>query len=82
MQTNYSPAQYVIHIFGGVRATARAISRTPGAIGFWKRDRNKGGFGGDIPGSMHKKILVIAKQSGLDLTPDDLIYGRKITITK
>lgn len=78
MQMNYSPAHYVIHLFGGVRATARAVGKTNGCVGFWKRDKKKGGFGGRIPGIHHKKILLLAKRSGLDITPHDLLYGRKL----
>lgn len=80
MQTHLSPAQYVIHVFGGVRKTARMIGRNPGAICHWKQPRKKGGCGGDVPGAAQRIILLVAKKHSLDITPGDLVYGRRITI--
>jgi hypothetical protein len=73
----YNPAQYVIFIFGGVRAAARALGRHPGAICNWKKARDRGGCGGDVPGPAQKIILTAAKEKGLDITPNDLIFGRR-----
>lgn len=65
-----SPAHYVIHIFGGVRATARAIGRSPGAIVRWK-------VSGQVPSLAQRAILKVAKTNKLNITPDDLAYGRR-----
>ena len=71
-----NPAQYVIQMFGGVRATARAIGRVPGAVINWKRAKSRGGNGGEIPGPSQRLILIFAKKKGMDITPNDLAYGR------
>jgi len=71
-----SPAKYVISLFGGVRPTARALGRDPSAVSRWATSIKKGGLGGRIPGTNHKKILQIAKRKGLDITAADLISGR------
>ena len=67
----HKPAHYVIHIFGGVRATARAIGRDPGAIVRWK-------YTGQVPSVAQRLILNVAKKRRLDITPNDLAYGRKL----
>jgi len=72
------PAQYVIHIFKGVRATARAIGRSPGAVSRWNRPRSLDGCYGNIPGSAQRIILRIAKKKKLDITACDLLCGRDV----
>lgn len=71
-----NPAQYVIQMFGSIRKTAKTIGRTRGAVTNWGRPKNKGGNGGDVPGPSQRIILRIAKERGLDITPNDLAYGR------
>jgi hypothetical protein len=66
MQT---PAQYVIEAFQGVRATARAIGRSPSSVSKWQ-------IKGQIPRPAQKRILEVAQERGLDITPGDLILGR------
>ena len=73
-----TPAKYVFHIFGGVRATARALNRTPSAVSKWAKPRKRGGSGGEIPSIHQKLILKIADERGLPITPNDLIYGRTV----
>lgn len=65
-----TPAQYVIHVFKGVRATARAVGRTPSSVSKWQKAR--------IPSGAHRRILDIAKEQDLDIQPQDLIYGRTV----
>lgn len=77
-----SPALYVIHIFGGVRATAKAIGRHHGTVIFWKKPKSKGGSDGRVPGCAQRLILAVAKRRRLDITPEDLIFGREVTILK
>ena len=71
------PADYVIHVFQGVRSTARAIGLVPSAISRWRHD-----YGGRVPGRSQLLILEAAKKSNLDITPHDIIYGRVITKKK
>lgn len=66
-----NPAKYVIYMFGGVRKTARALHRDPTGVSRWQRT-------GNVPVLAQRKILDIAGKSGLDITPIDLIFGRKI----
>lgn len=73
-----SPADYVIHIFGGVRATARAIGRSATSVSNWRRTKASHGCNGDVPSAAQRLILSVAKKKNLDITPDDLIFGRRI----
>jgi len=63
------PAEIVIEIFGGVRATARALQITPGAVSRWQGD-------GEVPGRHHRKLLSLAARRKKPLTPTDLVLGR------
>ena len=67
-----SPAEYVIHIFGGTRKVARILNLTYAAIWNWKKND------GIVPGKVQRLLLDAAHKDHLDLTPNDLIYGRKI----
>lgn len=73
-----TPAEYVIRTFGGVRATGRAIGRDFSAVSRWQRRVDKTGQVGGIPRVLHTVILKKAEAMGLDITADDLIYGRKV----
>lgn len=68
-----SPAEWVIRTIGGVRKTARAIGKTPPTVSSWRKQR---GSGGEVPSSNHKKILRYARVKRLDITAEDLIFGR------
>jgi hypothetical protein len=67
-----SAPQYVVKVFGGVRKTAKAVERDPSAVSKWIHET------GNIPSSIQRKILELAKRDGLDITPNDLIYGRAV----
>lgn len=71
-----NPAQCVIRVFGGVRATARAVGRNPGAVTRWNRPKSKGGTGGMIPSAAQRIILKIAKKRRLKITLEELTYGK------
>ncbi len=71
-----SAADYVIQVFGGVRATARAIGRAPTTVSKWHNRKYKNC--GKIPTSAMQLILTIAENRGLDITADDLIRGREV----
>ena len=72
-----SPAEYIVRAFGGVRATARALNKTPSAVSKWQNQ-----YGGVIPSSNLQKILNKAEELSLDITPEDLILGRIIKISE
>ncbi|MTH66724.1 carph-isopro domain-containing protein [Paracoccus shanxieyensis] len=59
-----SYAQHIIQKFGGVRATATAISRAPSTVQGWK-DR------GSIPDDQKLVVLEAAEALGLAVTRDD-----------
>jgi len=67
-----SPAQYAIEVFGGVSALARAVGRSRSSVSEWQTETE-----GKIPRKAAEKILEIAHDRGLDITSNDLIFGRK-----
>lgn len=75
-----NPAEYVIKLFGGVRPLARIIGKSPSAISCWRKNRsnNKSKAKGNIPSSVHIKILNEAKKRGLDVNANDLVFGREV----
>ena len=73
-----SPAEYLIHVFGGVRATARIVDREPSSVSKWQNYIDKTGSQGGIPRVIHQTILKHAKKNGLDFTADDLVNGRNV----
>lgn len=77
-----SPAEIVINAFRGVNATARALGRKPSAISKWKKSRDDRGCGGDVPARTHRLILERARADGLDVTAEDLIYGRDVELVE
>lgn len=76
--TVLNPAEYVIQVFGGVRKLARAIGRSPSSVCKWRKPRAEDGCAGHIPSVAQRIILEIAKAKDLDITPNDLAYGRKV----
>lgn len=77
-----SPAEYVIHVYGGVRATARAIGRTAPAVSRWRKSRRNGGTGGRIPMKVQCLILAHAHKNSVDIKADDFTKGRRVEIPK
>lgn len=67
------PAEVIVAKFGGVRATARAVNRSPGTIGYWLKPISRGGAGGRIPKTSHKDILKAAKRLHVRCYPKDLV---------
>ena len=64
------PIALVLKVFGGTRATARAIGITPSAVSQWNK-------GGAIPFASAMKIIHVAKGR---LSANDLMFGRQVTI--
>lgn len=73
-----TPAEYVIHTFKGVRATARAIGRAPSSVSKWPKPKADKGCDGLVPSAAQKAILEKARELSLDITAEDLIFGRQI----
>lgn len=72
-----TPAEYVISVFGGVRATAKAIGRTPSCITKWKKPKKLKGCGGRVPSIAQGLILTLAVKRNLPITAEDLLCGRE-----
>lgn len=72
---NLSPAEVAISEFGGVRPLARLLDMTPGAIAAWKPGRRGDGR---IPAKHQKALIELAAKRGRQLTPDELVFGRKV----
>lgn len=68
-----TPSKLVILLFGGVRPLARLLNKTQSSVSKWQNSD-----AGDVPGKCHRQILELAKKRGVELTPEDLVYGRVI----
>jgi len=73
-----SPAAYVLMIFNGVRATARVAGRSPSSVCKWNKPKEQRGTNGLIPTKAQPILLDKARDLGLDLTAEDLIFGREV----
>lgn len=74
-----SPAQYVIEAFGGAAPLARELGYPDGTrVWRWQQPKAEGGQDGQIPDLCHRRILDLARERGLDITPEDLIAGREV----
>lgn len=71
-----NPAETVIHEFGGVCATARALGLHKTTVSKWRTPRDKRGTGGLIPSNLQRVVLKRAIELGICVTPEDLILGR------
>lgn len=67
-----TPADYIIHLLGGVRNAARELKYSPSAVSRWRTT------GGEIPTKARKIILKYAHHNHLDVTPYHLEFGAKI----
>lgn len=68
-----TPSKLVILLFGGVRPLARLLNKTQSSVSKWQKSDD-----GDVPGKCHRQILDIAKKRGIELTAEDLVFGRVI----
>lgn len=67
-----TPVQYAIHVFGSQRKLADAAGLADQSwVSHWKKK-------GLVPSSVQAQILSVARQQGLPLTADDLIFGREV----
>ena len=65
-----TPVETVIAAFGTVGKTARALGFEKTKISRWK-------WSGRIPPKLQQFVLVTAWDSGIDLSPYDIIFGKK-----
>lgn len=72
-----TPADVVIEAFGGVHPTSRAIGVSASWVCRWRKAKDEYGTGGEVPGNHHKEVLAAAERLGVQITPYDLIYGRR-----
>jgi len=68
------PSKLAILLFGGVRPLARAIDKAQSSVSKWQKSQD-----GGIPRKVHAVLLAVAKRKGIELTAEDLIYGRDIS---
>jgi hypothetical protein len=59
-------ASEIIARFGGPSALARLLDKTPSTVAYWARI-------GVIPAKWQATLLMLAKQQGISLTPEDFI---------
>lgn len=71
-EVHLSPAKFCILVFGGVRPLARLLGRTASSVSKWQL--NDGG----VPRKVHLDILKLAAKRGIELTANDLVFGRKL----
>lgn len=72
-----TPSKLVILLFGGVRPLARMLDKKPSAISQWQTTED-----GGVPRKTHMKLLEIAKKKGVELTANDLVFGRTLSSAK
>jgi len=70
-----SPAELVIARFGGIRPLARLLGCEPSTVLRWKEPPEKGGTGGMIPAGRMQRLLELAREHRVELTPNDLVLG-------
>lgn len=62
--------EYVISVFGGVRKTARALGYSSmSTVSKWQTY---------LPSKAQQRILTVAGERNLDITPTDVVIGREI----
>lgn len=71
MKRHLDPVALAINLFGGIRPLARAIGRDPSAIIRW-RSR------GRLPAGMPAALLVVARDKGIEMSSDDVVWGRDV----
>lgn len=65
-----SVAEYVIGKFGGAAALSRMLGKGPSTVQYWRKV-------GTIPAKWHERILSLARERGIDLSPADLVQEPK-----
>lgn len=63
------PAQTIITLCGGISAVAEMVGRSEIRVRRWTYPKDRGGTGGLIPSDLQERLLVAARQKGIDLQP-------------
>jgi len=63
-----TPVECVIAAFGGVRKTAKALGRQPGAVILWRKR-------GLIPNALQGQLLEMAEAGRIALSAEEIIRG-------
>lgn len=74
-----TPAAVVVDVFKGIGPVSVALGLHYQQVWRWTQDHKEKGDGktsGKIPGPYHAPILDAARELGLHLTADHLIYGK------
>lgn len=69
--THLTPVEVCILEFGGVRKLAKAMGIDPAAASRWKRR-------GTVPSYIQKRLIELARERGLSISADELIFGRNV----
>lgn len=77
-----TPAEVVIDVFGGVRATARVVNVNASTVCRWLQPRTRGGTGGIVPETHHATLLEAAQATGKLLSQQALTIGRPTVIRR
>lgn len=64
-------AERILRKLGGPRNVAQMLGTSPQAIYKWTYPREYGGTGGLIPHRRQLELMIVAKQRGIVLTPED-----------
>lgn len=71
-----TPAEVVIDVFGGVRATAKAAELAPSTVCRWMQPRKRGGTGGLVPQAHFQALQDAAHLIGKIITIEHLVIGK------
>lgn len=69
------PATSIIRKFKGLKAVAEITGVSSHSVMRWRYPRSKRGTGGLIPHRHADKLLVFARENGVDLSPADFFSG-------
>lgn len=72
-----TPTKLVILLFGGIRPLARTLKINHSAVSQWQNTKDQG-----IPRKHHASLLEIAKKRNIELSLEDLAFGRTIAKTE
>lgn len=71
-----TPAEVVIDVFGGIRATARVLDVEPSTVCRWTWERRRGGTGGLVPQRYFEVLMIAATTRNKLLTLEHLHKGK------
>jgi hypothetical protein len=69
MRYELEPANTIIRRFGGLKPVAKIVGVSPHSVMRWRYPRHKKGTGGAVPHWHQGKLLIAAKDLGIDLSP-------------